>query len=49
MEQITTGEGNASESCLKMRKTYQRNEWRNFDKENSTLEKMCLGSAEDTK
>lgn len=49
MEQITTGEGNAQESCFTMRKTCRRNEWRNVDKENSTLEKMCLGSAEDTR
>jgi hypothetical protein len=49
IEDITTGKGNAPESCFTMRKTYRRNVWRNFDKENSTLEKMCSGSEEDTK
>jgi hypothetical protein len=49
MVQITTGKGNAPESCFNMRKTCRRNEWLNFDKENSTLEKICLERAEDTK
>jgi hypothetical protein len=49
MEQIATGKGNAPESRFTMRKTRRRKEWRNFDKENIKLEKICLGSAEDTK
>jgi hypothetical protein len=30
-----------------MRKTRRRNEWRNFDKENGTLEKIYLGSTDE--